>query len=77
MEFKGIALLLLATFVCLVATNPEHIENKAASDMSVDLRSDISEALPPLRVERSVLGLCRFCCGCCRRMKGCGMCCRT
>ncbi|XP_069460891.1 hepcidin-1-like [Ambystoma mexicanum] len=31
-----------------------------------------------LRLKRSsVLGLCRFCCRCCKKMKGCGMCCRT
>ncbi|XP_053308583.1 hepcidin [Spea bombifrons] len=77
MACKLLAVLLFVAVIGLVASRREEAENKTASDNTLDPRSGISEGLQLLRARRSVLGLCYFCCGCCRKMKGCGMCCRT
>ncbi|XP_063292705.1 hepcidin-like [Pelobates fuscus] len=74
MTQKLFVAILLVALISLVAMEPEDAENKIEFDNAVYPQSGVSE-LP--RIRRSVLGLCRFCCGCCRKMKGCGMCCRT
>ncbi|XP_075695154.1 hepcidin isoform X2 [Rhinoderma darwinii] len=79
------ALMVLAALSGLVVltANCKDVGYKEASDVSVNPRSDISEvlvsprALLTPRVRRSMLGICIFCCGCCKKMRGCGMCCMT
>ncbi|KAJ1132552.1 hypothetical protein NDU88_010861 [Pleurodeles waltl] len=59
------------------AAVPEYEAEPDVKNVKVYLMYNNSSALALLRRKRSpaVLG-CRFCCGCCPRMKGCGICCR-
>ncbi|KAE8594289.1 hypothetical protein XENTR_v10019561 [Xenopus tropicalis] len=67
-------LLLAALLLTAQAARPDDARNIAAS---VELGDGVSPAVLYPRIRRSVLGLCYYCCRCCRRMKGCGICCRT
>ncbi|XP_073340869.1 hepcidin-like [Pagrus major] len=81
----AVAVAVVLTFICLQEssaasfTEVQELEEPLSNGSPVDAHEEMSEESWKMpynnRHKRSPAG-CRFCCGCCPNMIGCGVCCR-
>ncbi|KAM9309701.1 hepcidin-1 [Pholidichthys leucotaenia] len=83
----AVAVTLVLAFICIreSSCNPftgvQEPEEAGSNDTPVaahqEMPMESSMMLNLIREKRSsTLGLCRYCCNCCKGYKGCGMCCK-
>nr|AFQ32274.1 hepcidin [Chlorophthalmus bicornis] len=79
-----VAVAVMLTFICIQESSAgpvsevQELEEPMNNDNPVVVHEEMSEEswkMPYNRQKRNPAG-CRFCCGCCPNMRGCGVCCK-